>query len=149
MTLLSYLSQLNSADQNQYIWVNPDDINDYKISQWSLSGRVNIGSLDNLSFGFQSMTEAIKNWLDNQKIDRKKATFRYHGNKVTVAVRGIMDAYQSEALDKEFKEFLENEALDILSTWAEFEAENFINDNLPDILAQAKEDKETFASSQY
>ena len=140
MTLLSYLSSLNSADSSNYGWVNPDDINDYKVSPRDLSGRVNIGSLDNLSFGFQSMTEAIRNWLDNQKISRDKSAFQYHGNKVIVAVNQVMEAYTSELLDKEFKQFLEEEASDILEAWSEAEAENFIDNGLAEILAQAKED---------
>ncbi len=134
MSLQEYLSNLNSADSQRGIWVNPDNINDYRIGQFQLDGKICIGSLDQLSFGFQSQHDAIKQYLEENQL------LAYEGKKVKVNQKEILQAWSDGNLDPEFSSFLEKKSQDIMQTWAEYEAEEFVNNKIPEIIEQALED---------
>jgi len=140
MSLQNYLSNLNSADSQYGIWINPDNINDYRIGQFQfenggiLDGKICIGSLDQLSFGFQSQHDAIKQYLKENQL------LAYEGKKVKVNQKEILQAWSDGNLDPEFSSFLEKKSQDIMQTWAEYEAEEFVNNKIPEIIEQALED---------
>jgi len=140
MSLQKYLSNLNSADSQWGIWINPDNIDDYRIGQFCfdnggvLDSKICVGSLDKLSFGFQSHCDAIEQYLkENQYL-------YYKGKKVKVNKEAILDIYREGTFDTDFTEFLEGEAQDIMKIWAECEAEDFVNNKIPGIIEQALKD---------
>jgi hypothetical protein len=140
MSLQEYLSDLNAADSQWGIWVNPDNINDYRIGQFQfenggiLDEKICIGSLEKLSFGFQSQHDAIKSCLEENKF------LSYKSKKVKVNKKEILQAWSDGTLDPEFSSFLEKMSQPIMQTWAEYEAEEFIDNQLPKIIEQALED---------
>jgi len=142
MSLQEYLSNLNSADSQWGIWVNPDNINDYRIGQFQFEtggildgdGKICIGSLDKLSFGFQSQHDAIKQYLEENQL------LAYEGKKVKVNQKEILQSWSDGNLDPEFSSFLEKKSQDIMQTWAEYEAEEFVDNQLPKIIEQALKD---------
>lgn len=145
MTLIEYLSELNSADSQQGIWVDPANTDDYIIrpimfgyNRQSYGDRVLIGSLDKLSFGFQSRFDAIKQYLNDNEIRHDIARINKDGLSVMVSISGIMDNLDN--LDEDFRAFLDQEAEAIEKGWSEDEAELFVIDQLPEILQAAKED---------
>lgn len=59
-SLISYLTTLNSSDASRGVWVDPENVDDFRVGQFihenggMLDSKVCIGSLDSLSFGDQS-----------------------------------------------------------------------------------------------
>lgn len=148
MKLTEYLAQLNSADSQQGVWVNPENVDDYIVrpimfgyNRQDCGDYVLIGSLDRLSFGFQSQLEAIECFLNDHQ-DKSdiydRAVLSYNGRKVVVSIKGIIENLDN--LDDDFRSFLNLEAEAIESTWARNEADLFIEDKLPAILQSAKEE---------
>ena len=139
MSLQEKLSNLNSADSQWGIWVNPDDYDDYRVGQFCfenggvLDNKICIGSLDKLSFGFQSHHDAIKMWLGENHL------LAYKGRKVKVNQAGILHAWSDGYLDQDFSEFLEDEVKSIMEIWSQCEAEEFVN-QIPEIIEQALKD---------
>ena len=137
MSLQEKLSNLDSADSQWGIWVNPDNIDDYRVGQFCfenggiLDEKICIGSLDRLSFGFQSQHNAIKHYLEENEF------LIYKGRKVKVNKKEILRAWSDENLDEEFAKFLESNSEDIMKIWAKYEAENFVNNEIPEIIKQA------------
>jgi hypothetical protein len=135
MSLQEYLSNLNSADSQWGIWVDPDNINDYRIGQFQIEtggildgdGKICIGSLDKLSFGFQSQHDAIKQYLEENQL------LIYKGKKVKVNKKEILQAWSDGNLDADFAKFLEQNSLNIMQVWSECEAEEFVNNKIPEI----------------
>ena len=117
MKLATYLSTLNSSDNSQGIWVNPDNIDEYRIGQCQfengglLDGWDYIGSLESLSYGFQSETEALESVLEGDR-------FYFGGKHVRVNKQGIIDAYFEDNLAAEFAAALHKESEYIMSQWA-------------------------------
>jgi hypothetical protein len=140
MSLQEYLSNLNCADSHSQwgIWVNPNNINDYRIGQFQNDGildeKICIGSLDKLSFGYQSQHDAIKQYLEENQL------LAYKGKKVKVNQKEILQSWSDGNLDADFAKFLEEKSQDIMQTWAECEAEGFVGNQLPKIIEQALED---------
>ncbi|MEY2910762.1 MAG: hypothetical protein RLZZ184_71 [Cyanobacteriota bacterium] len=140
MSLQKYLSNLNSADSQWGIWVNPNNINDYRIGQFQfenggiLDGKICIGSLDQLSFGYQSQLDAIKQYLEENQL------LTFEGKKVKVNQKEILQAWSDGNLDPNFSSFLEEKSQDIMEMWASYEAEEFVNNKIPEIIEQALED---------
>ena len=139
-TLIDYLTCLNTSDSQWGLWVNPENVDEYRIGQFIFDngglddGWVCVGRLDNLSFGFQHTSGAIKEYLDDNDCE-----LTYKGRTVKVNRDGILEAYSSGNLDQEFQEFLESEAESIMGVWAEEEAWGFVHNKLPEIIAQAQE----------
>jgi hypothetical protein len=129
MSLQEYLSNLNSADSQWGIWVDPDNVNDYIVASCCSENRtyILIGSLDKLSFGFQSQHDAIKQYLEENQL------LIYKGKKVKVNKKEILQAWSDGNLDADFAKFLEQNSLNIMQVWSECEAEEFVNNKIPEI----------------
>ena len=140
MSLQEYLSNINSADSQLGIWVNPDDVDDYRIGPFQfenggiLDGKICIGSLDQLSFGYQSQLDAIKQYLEENQL----LTFK--GKKLKVNQKEILQAWSDGNLDPSFSSFLEEKSQPIMKMWASYEAEEFVNTKIPEIIEQALKD---------
>jgi hypothetical protein len=120
--LTDYLANLNTAENQWSLWVNPKNIEQYRIGQNCFDngglndGFVLIDSLSNLSCGFQLTPEAIEALLESGRIEDKS-------RKVLVNKKAILAAYCEGSLHEDFQEFLENESEDIKAVWARNEAE--------------------------
>jgi hypothetical protein len=142
MSLQEYLSNLNSAESQWGVWVNPDNIDDYRVGQFCYENggisdnKICIGSLDKLSFGFQSQHDAIKEFLTQTE------EIQYNGRKIKVDTEGVLRAFSDGNLDEKFRSFLEEKAQIFEQTWAEYEAEDFVMNKIPEIIEQALKDAE-------
>lgn len=138
--LVQYLSTLNTAETQWSLWVNPENIENFQIRQdcfengGLLDDLVRVGNLNDLSFGFQSMQEAIEEFLKNYPEE-----IVYRGKKVKINKDGILTAYCDDYLGQEFRDFLESEAKIIIECWSQVESEIWVFDKLPEILAAYKE----------
>lgn len=145
-TLLAYLQTLNTAENQWSVWVNPDNVDEYRIGQncfengGLLDNWVCIGSLDALSFGYQSTHDAIQHFLKESG-----GEISYNGKRVKINAKGILDAYDCGNLDEDFQKYLEQEALVIEQLWSEIDAEFFVSNTLPEILENAKLEAEVYA----
>ena len=148
-TFQEKLSNLNSADSQWGIWVNPDNIDDYRVGQFCfengglLDNKICIGSLDKLSFGFQSQHDAIAHYLKENHL------LAYKGRKVKVNKEKILQAWSDGYLDEDFSEFLEDEAKSIMEIWAKCASEEFVINQIPQIIEQALKDVEEESSYAY
>ena len=149
-TLVNYLKNLNSQETQWGVWVNPENTDEYRVGQFCfengglLDDWICIGSLDKLSFGFQSQSDAIKALLTNHKT-RYKAGIEYKGREVRVNLDAIMDAWSNGNLNSEFGSFLEKRAKEIELQWAELEAEDFVYNKLPAIISEVLKSREEAA----
>jgi hypothetical protein len=138
LSLVDYLKNLNSSETQWGVWVNPSNVDEYRVGQFCfenggiLDDWVCIGTLDKLSFGLQSQSEAIASWL------KENEEFVYKNKKVRINASGLLKAWNLDILDSEFREFLEEKGEEIESEWTESEAEHFVYNKLPEILEQAK-----------
>jgi hypothetical protein len=132
MKLLKYLTELSTTNNNWSLFVDPNNINEYKITQteYGIEGYINVGTLDKLSFGNQNVLDAIKYYLN----DNKKNGIIYNEKRVKYNPDAILQACFDDNLDADFSDFLNNEAEDIMDIWAKNEAEFWITNTLPDIL---------------
>jgi hypothetical protein len=146
-SLANYLQALCSADSHQGIWVNPENIDEYRIGQFVFENGgikddwVCIGSLDRLSFGFQSEHDAIKSLLEEgdhpHNHSKDIRSYTYNERKTWVSVKGILNAYNEGLLNPDFLESLAKDAELIMDEWAAFQSGYFVSDELPLIIEQA------------
>lgn len=142
--LVQYLSELNTSDTSWGLYLNPDNIDQYRIGQncfdngGLLDNYIFIDNLSNLSFGHQSEREALESILDfnTSSEDRCKATLTYNEKKVVVKKDKLLELYFEDKLDKDFYQFLQNQIHDLMQIWSEWEAEFFVNDTLPEIIEE-------------
>lgn len=128
--LIDYLSTLNSTETQWSIYVNPENLDEYQCTQWDgRSGWLNIGTPDSLSFGFQPDLEHLKSYLLGSDY------IEYKGKKVKFNRKGILEAYSEGTLDEDFQEFLLESIEDDKTESAKSEAEFFVNDTIPDLIA--------------
>jgi len=126
--LIDFLAQLNCASSELGLWVDKN-LESYRIGDIHLENggllddKVFIGTLENLSFGYQSQEEAIKTYLD-----AKRPTLYFKGKKVICDRDGIVAAWLSRSLDPEFSQFLESEAETIEHQQSMEEAEMFVDE---------------------
>lgn len=149
-SLQNYLQQLNLAESQQGIWVNPENpTEEYRIGQYCFeNGGINdnwvcIGTLDDLSFGFQSGYSAFACWvsggINSESMPRSNQKITYKGRSITVNPLALYEAWTDGSVDEEFAAFIQKEVDSIRSEWSEMDAENFVNNKLPEILESAKE----------
>lgn len=140
MNLVQYLTQLNTSDTSWGLYLNPDDINQYRIGQLCfdngglLDDYIFIDNLSNLSFGFQSEREALESILTTDK-----TTLIYNKKKVVVKKDTILELYFEGKLDKDFYEFLKNQVEEIMSIWSIWDADFYVNETLPEIISERRE----------
>lgn len=139
--LQSYLQSLNTSESQWGLWVNPENpTEEYRIGQYCFENGgikddwVCVGSLDKLSFGFQSDSEALETFLE-----QNDGGLDYNDRKVLFNKQGLLDAWSNDSLDEEFRSFLEAEIEKIQAIWSEEEAWNFVVNKLPEILESAKQ----------
>lgn len=136
MSLQRYLETLNSSETQWTVYVHAEDVDSYKCSQWNEEYPwVSIGTPEALSFGYQSMSDAIATLLESGE-------YVFNGRKIKVNAKAIAEAYSDGRLGEKFRQALEEDAQYIMSTWSEIKAEDFIMNELPEILNQAKESHE-------
>ena len=141
--LISYLSELNTSDNSWGLYVNPQNIDNYRIGQVCfengglLDKYVFVDTLDKLSFGSQSTYEILETYLSN---NNGIGEFTYKGKKSKCDVEAIFNAYLEGKLDINFYAFLEKEINYISNMWSTWSAENFVDEVLPDILNREKTD---------
>jgi hypothetical protein len=133
--LIYYLAELNCSDNTQFVYADPDNLDNFCIGREAPSGFVGIGDLSNLSFGFQSRLEALTQWLDNAD-----GSFVFKGRTVRYDRDGLINAYFEGLLGDAMFDFLTNWIDSIVSEWSLVEAEFFVSEKLPDILAQHQAD---------
>ena len=139
--LINYLSELNTSDNSWGLYVNPQNIDSYRIGQVCfengglLDKYVFVDTLDRLSFGFQSTYEILETCLSS---NNGVGEFTYKCKKSKCDVEAIFNAYLEGKLDKNFYAFLEKEISCISNMWSTWEAENFVDEVLPDILNREK-----------
>lgn len=138
--LVEYLASLNTSENQWSLYVNPENVDDYRIGQdcfengGLLDNKIQVASLDRVSFGFQSTREAIGSFL----VDSGDA-ITYKNKTVKLNKDGILEAYSNGYLGSEFTEFLETQAEAIEKSWSVDEAEFWVYDTLPTILAERAE----------
>lgn len=120
MKLINYLKTLDSPDSSWGVYVNPNDQDDFAIQQIVFEapeGKALLGSLDSLSYGSQSVEDAIAQFIADQGY-----CLLFEHKLVWVSETGIVKAYRDKRLSPRFAEYLENEAANICKQWAESEA---------------------------
>lgn len=129
MSLKEYLIQLDSADSNWELYVDPNDWDNFEISTVPIEGMVKLGNLSQLSFGYQSYEEALWDFLYSHKIG-EFASFYYPGNGRTIRVKieEFIEAYVSDELDPKLRSFLDSEIEKIHQQWSINEVELFLED---------------------
>jgi hypothetical protein len=124
--LVDYLKNLNSANSNWYLWVNPDNVDEFEVNQQCpRKGWFNAGSLNNISYGMQSMEEAVRNYLS--QCDGVITGF---SKKIRFNLEGMMEAYKEDRLSEELRRYLEVQGTEIMMIWSEQEAEIFVDETL-------------------
>lgn len=135
MSLLEYLTRLNSVDATWGIWVNPQNINDYRIGEimhengGMRDNKIFIGNLESLSFGFQSEEDALEHVLVHG--------VEFKGRLIRCNRKAMKDAFFEKKLHPEFEQHLQQRVDLICEEWAHVEAENFIEQSIPQLLEQA------------
>ena len=143
MDLVQYLSQLNTSDTSWGLYLNPDNINQYRIGQLCfdngglLDDYIFIDNLSNLSFGHQSERDALESILGTS--DKEKTIIIYNSRKAFIKKNKILELYFEGRLDKDFYEFLKKEVEEIMNIWSIWEAEFYVNETLPEIIAERRE----------
>jgi len=138
MNLTQYLAELNAADPQWGIWVNPENPEEeYRVGQVFENGGVLddyvfIGSLDDLSFGFQSVDEILN------FIFREEGFKNLNERKGNVSLDGIKEAYSEGRLDPEFQSDLEDKIESIWNVWSQEEASYFVDQKIPEIIEACK-----------
>jgi len=128
--LVKYLANLNTCDSNWGLYVNPDDLDDFRIGQRCfengglLDEKVYVGSLESLSFGHQD----VCNYDVMDLLERTE-----EGDYV---IEGIVF---NDPDDPRVADLLEERAEELAQYWAEEGAWNFVHFELPDILEEALE----------
>lgn len=145
--LIDFLSELNTNDNTWGLYVDPENIDNYRIGQMCFDNGglvddyVFIGDLSSLSFGYQSTYECLESYLDSLTTKNKeKAELSYKGKKVLVNKEAIINLYFEAKLDEDFQNFLEKEINFIYEMWSLWETEIFIYEELPKILNGYEQD---------
>jgi hypothetical protein len=117
--LAHFLSTLNNPDRTKSVYVNPENVNQFRVGDDRLENGgllddwVWVGCLDDLSYGYQSKTDALKS------IGK---CFEYKGKTVRTNPDAIVELYYDEALDPDFASFLTESVNEIMEQWAIDEA---------------------------
>lgn len=126
--LIDYLKNLNSSETQWGVWVNPQNVDEYRVGQCNcengglLDDYEYIGSLASLSFGSQSRQEALKAMLENN------STLAYQGKTVRFDASAMYEAWTESSLAQDFAVFLEEEAVYYEEQWATEEATSLVAD---------------------
>jgi hypothetical protein len=128
--LKDYLATLNSSETQRGIWVNPHDLNDFRIGQYCFDNggvrddKVCIGSLDSLSCGYQSTQDILQEILECGGVTYKEVTF----NKKNCNFTAFIEAYIEGKLATELQEQLESQIQEVHEEWSMLDADAKIDE---------------------
>lgn len=131
LTLLEFLQQLNTSDSSNVLYVNRDDISDYRIGnntiQYDEDTYLRVGPLDELSYGYQSVQDSVLEWIGQQREVKGKRYIKLEWRKGWSSLfdkSALQDAYKlwSDLMHPEFREWLEGQAETVREVWAYEEA---------------------------
>lgn len=136
--LSEYLMGLNTSDSQWGLWVNPENpTEEFRIGQYCFENGgldddwVCVGSLDRLSFGFQSESEAFEDCFKISPIFEGTPFEEMDEDEV-------YDLYCQEELPSDLQAQVDEYIEDWQSQAAEWEADYFVDQTLPEILESAK-----------
>lgn len=122
MELREYLLTLQSSDSQQGIWVNPQNINDYRIGQFCFDNGgvyddfIEIGSFEQLSFPKNyGLRDAIEDFLKDSGAD------------LGLDAEDTISAYDDGELEEGIEKFLEEKASEYRRIQAEFECDEYLD----------------------
>jgi hypothetical protein len=136
ITLLQYLETLNSSETSWGIWVNPHNVDDFRVGQscfekgGMLDDKIYIGNLESLSFGDQSDWCAF-NEVIGDIMAPLMAPHKYSKD-------ALREAFFDGKIHETLAAQIENEVQAYNAINAYEEASDFVNYQLPDIIAEAK-----------
>lgn len=133
MNLLTYLQQLNSAENQTGVWVDPENIDRFRIGDLQfenggmLDNWVFVGTLEQLSFGSQSYRDAFK----------EAATAAMEGHRYNE--EALFEAWSKGELAPQLQRSISAAIEEIHAEWSAYAANEFVEESLPEILAGALE----------
>ncbi|WP_324282642.1 hypothetical protein VKI22_03580 [Cyanobacterium aponinum UTEX 3221] len=108
--LIKYLASLNSTESQVGIWVNPNNLDDFRIGRFCyenggvLDEKFCIGHLSDLSFGFYYESDILKDLIQTK-------TLNFKGKELTEYFEDLdtfINDYLENNLDTDLYEFLKN-----------------------------------------
>lgn len=123
-TLRDLLANLNTCENNWSLHINPDDIDDYTISQYEIKNKINVGKLSDLSCYDSDLSEAISQLLGMGAIT-------YKGQKLECTPKEIYDlvnAFWDGDLEPDLELLLEVKAQALCDQWSYEKADIMIVD---------------------
>lgn len=130
--LINYLSELNAEDNQWGVYVDPEDYA-YRIGQTifenggMLDGKIYVGTLEELSFGFQSEGDAF-----GEAAAEAMGKSRFNED-------GLYQAFVNEELPEELQSSIEKSIEIITSMQAREQAEKFVYEQMPEIFEAAQQ----------
>jgi hypothetical protein len=128
-TLLQYLETLNSSETSWGLWVDPHNIDDFRVGQFIYENggmlddkKICIGNLESLSFGAQSDWCAF-----NEVVGDIMAPHKYNPE-------GLREAFFDGRVHKTLAAQIENAIEAYNDVQAYEEASDFVNYQLPEII---------------
>lgn len=121
MSLTQYLAQLDSVESQWGIWVNPQNLEEYRIGQFLFE---NGGVIDNfVSIGsMESFTEEKYNYCGSfydYVHKHHSSNILFNGKQVRFNSKSMADAISSGLVDKDFEEALYEEYNKMCQDWSE------------------------------
>lgn len=131
-TLTQFLSELDSPREDWYLYIDPNDIDDWRMGYYKFhyGERIPIGPLSRISFGRQDHHEALLAVLHHQA-NRPTGWLDYKGNTVVVNVAKIVELYGKGKLDYEFESTLQELVKQTMKDWSLRGAQTFVSEVLP------------------
>lgn len=126
--LEQYLAGLKSGSNAHGIYVDRNNIDNFRIgSRFFKNGGfpdefVFAGSLDELSCGYHCESDALMEYLTQNKVGYNRSSIIYQGKKTLLSMTGVYDSFVAETLDSKFEGFLRSVILEICFVWAQEEA---------------------------
>jgi hypothetical protein len=145
MNLVQFLSKLNSCDRYTGIWVNPSNLDEYRVGMFELKNGgldddwICIGSLERLNFREQSVAELMREVLQKNGWSLQKpdvGSFFHRGKPIRVSISATTEAFVNRKLDKDFYETLHEEVVKLKEEWSELDAEQFVNQEVRPIIGE-------------
>lgn len=106
--LIDYLADLNSAESQLGIWVNPNNLDDFRVGQFCyenggvLDDKVCIGGLNDLSFGFYYESDILKDLIKYSGLKFKEKEIKEYFENLD----NFVEDYLENNLDNDLYEFL-------------------------------------------
>jgi hypothetical protein len=120
--LIDFLAQLDS--RNYQVWVNPENLDEFCVSDVNPKDYISIGKIEDLSFAAES--SSLEDFLYNRedifyKSTKRVAELHYNGRKTLVNIKGIIDSYNIN-LNPVFQAWLDSQ----VNAVSKLNARNFL-----------------------